>query len=466
MIARAPHDACTLHVERTRHDGPTLTRGACEAASAFGLVIDDLAPIAPAPARFALHLSPGALTLVVGPSGSGKSTLLRDVAHAADEQGWTVVLPPAHTRGPKVCADRPKGRDVHERLRALASAGLAEARTALRPPGALSTGERERLRLALAIAKAELLSKRRERVLLVVDEFASALDHATSDSLAHAISRFARRTTRVRVVVATNRGELARQLRPTNTLALDGAGALRIACERPVAAPEDRFDVRPAPREDLDAMVKYHYRPGTPATVVRVLSAREKRTGNLAGILAISMPTLNASWRATAWPGLFETDDKREHARRINETLRCVSRVIVAPEHRACGVAVRLVRAYLRDPITPHTEAIAAMGRACPFFERAGMTAHEPPIPARDARLLDAIDHAGVRERWRLATPLTALQRFVEGSSEAFVEREVRRWASDCRATSSRTGEPIAALFERACRALATTPLVYTHTIT
>ncbi len=463
MITHAPRPADTLRVARTTHNAPPRTKGACEAAIAFGLTLDDVSAHAPKPQRFGLHLPLGALALIAGPSGSGKSTLLDDIHRAAERDGWTVVRPPLHARGPRVCVDRFKHKDVTDRLRALSAAGLAEARVAMRPPSTLSTGELERLRLGLAIAKAELLAKRRERVLLLIDELGAALDPATASSLASALARFVARNGRVRVAIATNRPDLSAELRPTSTLLLDNAGALRIERERTPIRPVDRFEIVPGTRQDLESLSKHHYRPGPPATVSRVLSAVEKRTGALAGVLATSMPTLNASWRSGAWDGRFEDDSKRIVAQRVNSTLRTISRVIVAPEFRASGLAVRLVRAYLSRPDTPCTEAIAAMGRVCPFFERAGMTPHEPPVPARDARLLDALEHAGVKERWRLATPDTTLQRAIDGAGISFVEREVRRWARDSRATASRVSEPLESLFERACRTLGSTPVVYTH---
>ncbi|MEM1423356.1 MAG: hypothetical protein AAGH64_05060, partial [Planctomycetota bacterium] len=200
-----------------------------------------------------------------------------------------------------------------------------------------------------------------------------------------------------------------------------------------------------------------------PATIVRVSRAVDTRTGELAGVLSISMPTLNASWRKAAWEGAFTDANKRIAAQRINEGLRTISRVIVAPEHRARGLAVRMVRAYLRDPITPCTEAIAAMGHACPFFERAGMTPHGTQTRARDRRLLDFLSHAGVRERWRLATPDTALARAVDHAGRAGVDRAVRSWATGSRASASSKGDPLESLFERACRTIATLPVVYTH---
>ena len=294
MIALAPtNDPETLEVARTHHASTPRTRDACKAAIALGVTLDDLAPHVPEPSRFRLRLPDRALTLVLGPSGSGKSTLLADVAHAAESSGWTVVRPPVHARGPKPCVDRFKHKHIEDRLRALAATGLAEARRAIAPPGALSTGELERLRLALGVAKVELLAKRRERVLLVIDELGAGLDEATATSVACALARVAQRHPRIRVLVATNCADVRSELRPSATLRLDSRAHLVIDDDEPAETP-DPFVIESGERADVAALAHHHYRPGMPATIVKVSRAVDTRTGEIAGVLSVSMPTLNA----------------------------------------------------------------------------------------------------------------------------------------------------------------------------
>src|SRR5205823_1709377 len=111
----------------------------------------------------------------------------------------------------------------------------------------------------------------------------------------------------------------------------------------------------------------------------------------LAAVLVVSMPTLNGRWRELAWPGRFCGGDQRACARRLNEEVRTISRVIVEPRWRGLGVATRLVREYLRSPLTEKTEAAAAMGVCCPFFEAAGMRAWRLEPDRRGVRLLGAL---------------------------------------------------------------------------
>ncbi len=176
-------------------------------------------------------------------------------------------------------------------------------------------------------------------------------------------------------------------------------------------------------RDDLERLAHLHYRAGRPATIERVLCAHID--DDLAGVLAVSRPTLNGPWRAEAWPAVFDAGSPQQRARAVNTLLRTISRVIVAPSCRGLGVASSLVRAYLADPLTPATEAPATMGAYTPFFERAGMVRFERVPTRRDLRLVRAMHSAGVGSPHRLLETRCARR----------VEESLRSWARASRAT-------------------------------
>jgi len=100
------------------------------------------------------------------------------------------------------------------------------------------------------------------------------------------------------------------------------------------------------------------------------------------------------------------------------------------------------VRAALNEPTTPVTEALAAMGRVCPFFERAGMTAYPRPAHAHDQRLIDALRVVGLSPN-----DLAALER-TQATIEAlpaprrrFIVGELRRWAKTSRRSADAPSE-------------------------
>ena len=220
------------------------------------------------------------------------------------------------------------------------------------------------------------------------------------------------------------------ETRITVGINLDGTGAARL--ETGVRAAGVRLRIEPGTPDDYNALAPLHYRAARPATVVRVLRAigRAPSGDRLAGVLVESRPTLNAAWRDLPWPGRYTRGDKRDRATRLNRELRCISRVIVDPRWRSMGVARRLVRAALASGPTPATEAVAAMGALSPFFERAGMRPYTPPMRPPDARLLDALAHAGVEPR-----DLIVGERADEAVRDAFLRRERTRWAGASRAT-------------------------------
>lgn len=90
-------------------------------------------------------------------------------------------------------------------------------------------------------------------------------------------------------------------------------------------------------------------------------------------------------------------------ARLLNSEVRCISRVVVHPQWRGLGLAVKLVRHALETMTTPYTEALAAMGRVHPFFKLAGMAEYRRPALKDRRRLLDALRYCGV-EPWELAS--------------------------------------------------------------
>lgn len=160
------------------------------------------------------------------------------------------------------------------------------------------------------------------------------------------------------------------------------------------ASPSCDFSVRILEGEERSATLarfaSLHYRAGLPSTCIRVLAACDA-VGDFAGILCVSMPTLNAPWRIRAWPELFGSLSHTSNAATVNLYVRTISRVIVAPTYRGSGIASLLIRAYLDNPMTPLTETLAAFGRFSPLFERCGMRRINFPASRRDTTLAKAL---------------------------------------------------------------------------
>lgn len=253
--------------------------------------------------------------------------------------------------------------------------------------------------------------------------------------------------------------------------AIDPLVARWRACEHPRAP---LLVIAPGTRADLEALAPFHYASARTGPLARVLVAHDQETGERAGVLGVGMPTLNATWRRRVWPDLCESPDPRVRALRLNGSVRTIVRVIVEPRWRAMRVGTALVRAYLREPLTERTEALATSMRAflsragdardCAresgggLFERAGMRRVEVPRPARDWPLLDALDALGASP----ASLLDPIAREELMRSDRF-RRALGRWLRASRATRALADGPL----DRACapliRALLAPPVVLIH---
>lgn len=190
-----------------------------------------------------------------------------------------------------------------------------------------------------------------------------------------------------------------------------------------VATIRERFAGLPAPGcqgglvlgvgtiDDYARLSEHHYKAKRPATVTRVLTLRDPQPsacgrylkrwepGRVVGVLVESMPSLNCRMRDWAVHERYQAVcGRRQNTVLLNREVRCISRVVVHPQWRGLGLAVRLVQAALEDSQTIFTEALAAMGKVHPFFERAGMTAFTRPTHGFDARLRAALASAGFED--------------------------------------------------------------------
>lgn len=219
-----------------RTPGTRLSENLLRACAIFGLAPEELAA-AHTPPRFARALLGGLAgaerVLILGPSGAGKSTLLASLAAQHAAQGRRIVRPPELRRGVRVIDQMPGSAE--QVLGILAAAGLSEAGLLARTPAELSEGQRQRLRLARAMAMVERMRSR--TAVLVIDELGSSLDRVTALGVCASLSRWARRG-RVRLVAATNREELSGALSPQVCAWVDLRGGVRL--ERCVGTREPR----------------------------------------------------------------------------------------------------------------------------------------------------------------------------------------------------------------------------------
>ncbi|MEM9418951.1 MAG: hypothetical protein AAGA25_07885 [Planctomycetota bacterium] len=202
----------------------------------------------------------------------------------------------------------------------------------------------------------------------------------------------------------------------------------------PAVHPAERLRLRLGTLHDYAVLAEHHYRARKPATAPRVLVFEDRRPTvvgrylarldetRVVAVLVESLPSLSCRMRDWALHDRYGGHlPPKPRAVLLNAEVRCISRVVVDPAWRGLGLAVRLVKRALRSPTTRYTEALAAMGRVNPFFERAGMTAYPRPAHAHDARFVAALARVGLHAR-----DLATLDR-TWSHIEAFAP-DVQRW--------------------------------------
>ncbi len=160
------------------------------------------------------------------------------------------------------------------------------------------------------------------------------------------------------------------------------------------------LSVLPGTCRDYDALARFHYRAGRPATFAAVYTivytppTYTSLPPQHAAVAVLSYPTLSLRIRERVL-ALGRMAPSQRH-RWVNANLRTLSRVIVHPAFRSLGLAVRLVRHVLDHCPTRYTEALALMGHLHPMFERAGM---RPFMPSCENRPVYYLWSAAARGR-------------------------------------------------------------------
>ena len=186
-----------------------------------------------------LCIEPGSIVAIMGLSGAGKTTLLRLILGAAGlgegdaytpDEG-TVEVPgnvrpaallpgeiePVFGDGSLLEEIAQRSGDVVTALEVLSASGISDAvlyRARIRE---LSTGQKERAKLAALLAL--------RPNLLVIDEFMAHLDETTAKWVSGRLARLARRH-RITLVLATHRREILEALQPDKILIVGYGGVV------------------------------------------------------------------------------------------------------------------------------------------------------------------------------------------------------------------------------------------------
>jgi len=181
---------------------------------------------------------------------------------------------------------------------------------------------------------------------------------------------------------------------------------------------------------DYERLAHYHYREGRPGAVTEIFALKGDSVGARAvGVIVYTMPSPRLELRNVATEDFFVGLDRGTQLGLINKNVRCIGRVIIEPRYRGLGLGSRLVRETMAEVNVPVVEAVAVMGLANSFLERAGMEAFAAKEPARSAELIEAFSLLGI-ERERLIDARYVQRRLdrLSAVEEEFIEIEFKRF--------------------------------------
>lgn len=406
---------------------------------------------------FEVNIAPGQIVAVVGPSGAGKTVLVNAIARQLPAAVSLDVS--AISRCRQSAMRVVSGGPLAKRLKVLSRCGLAEAAALVKPARKLSGGQQYRLALAKALHSAR---RKGQPALVTADEFASSLDALTAMTLCAQIRKLVS-ASEVALLLATPRAELLDALQPDRVIVKPIAQGAHVSGTE---VRSGKMKLRWRPRisrgtiADYDRLGCFHYLGGRPAAHKRVYAIRAAGMPALGGpelaaVLVVSPPVANVRGRNVATAGRYAGSDRSASLELLNREMECISRVIVHPIFRGCGLAVRLVRHAIRSAETPMVEALAAMGAVHPFFDKAGMTAYPLAADKHMSRLTSAAEAVGLASddlptvepvKKLLATKRSKAARFLKAELDLAIARAFSP------AQLARLKDPVAEICRRTAR--------------
>ena len=189
--------------------------------------------------------------------------------------------------------------------------------------------------------------------------------------------------------------------------------------------------IQPAPMGAYETLARFHYRDKTLGPYTHLFAIYDehpcrKLTTPAAGVIVYRPPVPNLAIRNSVMDGFFTGLSRTAGLTRLNEHVRCISRVIIDPRYRGLGLASRLVKETMPLTGAAMVEACSVMGGFHPFFRRAGMLEFIPSPDVKTERMTVALETVGIDERLWGDTEQVHLQiESLDVPRRSFIEKQI-----------------------------------------
>lgn len=303
-----------------------------------------------------------------------------------------------------------------ERIARLAAVGLADAFTWVRTPDELSVGQLARLRLALALWSGA--------GHVHADEWLNALDRVTARAVAWATGRILRQQG-IGAILVTSQDDIVADLQPDLVLRVGWQCPVEVerpATGQPACSVLDELVYERGTTADWQAVKPLHYAAGNPGTYESIHVLRHPALRQPAAVAVLSYPDLHSSARNLALGDEYATMRGKNSTTQLNRDVLKLTRVVVTPELRGCGVARDLIARAISSSTARYIECVTAMGRYSGFLRSCGFR----EVPQATSDVEAAINAAAVMDGLpdQVALSADALASWAAGLSV----RRAREW--------------------------------------
>ncbi len=340
-----------------------ITERTLKVSDAFGLGIKDNKQFV-VYKDFNISFDLGDVIYITGDSGGGKSLLLNYIKSKLMEQG-ELIFELENPDKDEILIES-IGEDENEAVEYLSIMGLNDAFIFLRRFCELSDGQKYRYRLAKLISKSPKF--------IFIDEFCANLDRTTAKVISFNLQKVARKN-KIALFVATTHRDLESDL--NSSVLIDKKYMNEVSTKYYNIQPKkisfyDDVLVTQSCVHEYEKLSKFHYKD-TSKDFPYSKIFKASYNGELVGVIVFSPPFLQNKGRNIKFNYKY-SKMTTEVTSEINKLFIRISRVIISPKYRACGLGQKIMLDSINQ-ITDkkYIEMVSVMGKYNPFADKIGM---------------------------------------------------------------------------------------------